>query len=199
MIRLCRSGPVVLLAFLLAGCVPASVHDLSLDGVYPPRADQRLIRRADNSRSLEIGAVAVLSTRSDLRRYISRSDNFRVYLVRCEGRMHVVDEAPWGPLVDHAGLQDEVGISAPNERQSEGRSAWFTYTLPIGLVTDAWETRSGAANQVSSWSAHHDLGQDRSDLCVYARGAVMLLGTWRTNTVVIPHEAIRAALAGTPH
>ena len=184
---------------MLAACVPANVHDLALEGVHRPRPEQRRIARHPFSGDRIIGVVAMLSTSRDLRQQGGEnSDSFTVRLTRCEGRTHVPDREPWGPLVDHAGLYDERGapILDPLAGQDElPHPTRFTYWLPISLVTLARESRLGAEGRLSQWSVDHDLRNDTADLCLYARGAVMLLGTWRTNTVVIPRAAIRAAVA----
>ena len=196
-----RSLMALFMTGLLAGCALPGVNDLRLEGVRRPTPE--LLADLNNdymAPRIDIGVVAELSTTTDLRHRIGAdAAAFHAIVVRCEGRSHIPDEHPIGPLIAAADLRDRHG---PLYRRARGdeTGARHTYWLPIALVTTAHDSRLTSTGAGRSWSVAHDLRRDTEDLCLYLRGTThFILAIWRSNTIVIPREAVRAALAGTPH
>jgi hypothetical protein len=153
--------------------------------------------------------VAELSTASDLRGLMPRTSlhTFFGITLRCAELASPGDEADWSPNRIAAGFfTDSIGPLPPSTRdppggvlpRSDGR---FLYSLPIARLSYAREQPRTAEEFERNPNIFHDLRRDADDICVYGRGWTFLRGVWRTNIVVIPYPAIRAALdasAGAP-
>lgn len=161
---------------------------------------------------LEGGGVMVeFSSTQDMRRAAARSGaSFFAFVQRCAERANIDDLRllEWKQGVAKDNFIDEFGFladadkpSLPNwkhigETAGKPREGRFYFRLQIYLITNGeWEKN---ADGTFERGIYHDLRRDHEDLCVYARGTTSLFVVWRSNTVVIPYQAIRAALDAPP-
>jgi hypothetical protein len=199
---------LLLVALMIVAACASDIDDLRLESVRPIEAVElppTLALGVDPRRFG--GIVAEFSTEQDLRAHAARSSaSFRAYVERCAGRTHIEDTMFPRLWISRGDFSDDLGVLAEAGRPigtdplrvgpvagvpREGR---FFVLLPIHLMAFAWERQ----NDNSGWTirrvAERDVLQAPDDLCVFARGASYLEPVWRSNTVVIPFAAIRAAL-----
>jgi hypothetical protein len=208
--RLARMLPV--LALLLLGACATNIRDLRLESVSPI-AERELppvgligyeIRRSG-------GVVAEFSSARDLRRQIARFDgSFFAVVERCAGRTHIEDPPMAASWISHGEFMDEHGLLAQagsirlnnsaDRAPAEGvpRNGRFFFLLPIHLEGYVTERPTSISGLVARRVFEQDLLRAPDDLCVFARGFAYFQGIWRSNTVVIPYAAIRAALDSAP-
>ena len=195
---------------LVAGCA-TGMYDVRLESVRPAAGMRLPTRFRDHDPLSSGGVVAEFSSRWDLRREVARFGDSLVAIVeRCAGRTHIEDR--WDPdarigageFVDDMGVLVEARHGTFMDRtriapaEGEARNGRFFFRLPIYLQTYGKQRSIGGGRRVNFNDIVHDLRRDTDDLCVFARGAAYLESVWWTNTVVIPHEAIRAALDAAP-
>jgi hypothetical protein len=207
--RLARMLPV--LALLLLGACATNIHDLRLESVSPI-AERELppvsligyeIRRSG-------GVVAEFSSARDLRRQIARFEgSFIAVLQRCAGRTHIQEAPMERSWISHGKFLDEQGVLADagsirSGEQGRARAAGvprngrFFFLLPIHLEGYVTERPTNISGMVTRRVFEQDLLRAPDDLCVFVRSTTYFQGRWRSNTVVIPFAAIRAALDSAP-
>lgn len=195
------------LLLLLAGCA-SNISDVRLERVVPITAMELPPSRFTprDPESLD-GVIAEFSSTRDLRRQVARfGDSFLAVVERCAGHSRTGGPVWDGELVGYEGFSDEFGkirdagrAIGADPRHLEAASAVprnvrFFFQLAIPAQTYARRQPIDSAGYVVRSVIYHDLRRDSDDLCVFARGWAIFQGVWRSNTVVIPHDAIRAAL-----
>lgn len=189
-----RVGVCLLALVFSSGCA-YGVRDLRLEGVRPLAETDRNLMEADDlmrGRVASTPLVVELSSAEDLRRSARGSSNDDAIVSRCVGRTEI-DPRPGDQHV--IAMSRFYNSTAPVWDQTEAAathpSGRFLYTVPLRLLVPPGRdprlypsARSPAVN----------LRTDREDLCLYGRAVNDLRGIWGTNTVVIPHAMIRAAL-----
>jgi hypothetical protein len=207
--RLARMLPV--LALLLLGACATNIRDLRLESVSPI-AGRELppVSVIGHDPRRFGGVVAEFSSARDLRRQIARfQGSFFAVVERCAGRTHIDDppmERSWishGKFLDEQGVLAEAGRILSSERDlgpaaGVPRNGRFFFLLPIHLEGYVREQISSNSGWSSRRVFEQDLLRAPDDLCVFARGFAYFQGIWRSNTVVIPFAAIRAALDSAP-
>ncbi|WP_291295414.1 hypothetical protein [Elioraea sp.] len=154
--------------------------------------------------------MAEFSSQRDMRRMPGRSSTtFQGRTEPCAGRPHTEDMFypavgfRAGEFFDECGYIRDAGLSVlPGPRElspAEGvpRDGRYLVMPPISLrafvsVRDERGTLRRENQPELDWQRAPD------DLCVLARGAEFMWIPWRSNTVVIPFAAIRAALDAAP-
>jgi hypothetical protein len=198
--RLPRFAALVL-AGLVAACGAHDVTDLRLDGLSRPHiVDFAPGYLRPGPDTVRLGIVADLSTSRDLRDLTSgpAGRGVSVHVVTCAGRTHVTLRETRFDAVREGDLRDDLEFV--NNRQP--RSDWppaidgrYRYTAAIVLRQPGRQQIS--LGVLSHSTADIDLARAPVDLCLLLQsygGRV-----WRSNTVVIPADAIRAAVtAATP-
>jgi len=194
------------------GACAANINDLRLEGVVPIAGRElpptRFTARDPQSFG---GVVAEFSTERDMRRQVARfGGNFSAVVERCGGRTHIEDSPPPRLWISHGDFGDESGVlaeagsaSAIDSRRIGAASGVpqhgrFLVWLPVHLEGYATERPSDVSGWVTRRVVAQDLLSAPDDLCIFARGASLLHGVWRSNTVIIPYEAIRVALESSP-
>jgi hypothetical protein len=190
-------APLILMG-LQIGCA-RSVTDLQLDSLSPPHT------RTSWSGFPRTGApspviVAELSTSSNLRdRATFPADSVFPYLAVCQGRTRISESdrdvamVLRGPLQDNRGIVHDLVPSTEWPPPIDGR---YRYRVAFHLRQQGREDRR--EGQPAFSLAELDLIRNPVDLCLYV-DSTHFGPRWRTNTVVIPAEAIRAAItAATP-
>lgn len=118
---------------------------------------------------------------------------------RCAGRTHIEDRPLPRLWISHGDFLDEGGFLAEagsvNATDAASQTTRFHMSLPIHLEAYATERPDDASGWITRRVPDQDLSRAPDDLCLFARGATHLHGVWRSNTVIIPYDAIRAALA----
>ncbi|MBW6398700.1 hypothetical protein KPL78_12625 [Roseomonas sp. HJA6] len=186
---------------LLTACGVPDVTDLRLDGLSPPHiVNLRPEFMTPDPRFIRAAIVAELSTSRDLRELATNhAIGTNAYVVLCYGRSHIIREERRFDVVLIDRLRDELEVVS-NRRP---RSDWpppidgrYRYSVAIGLRQQGREDRSDGRLEYSL--AELDLMRDPVDLCLVV-DTVGYAPRWRSNTVMIPPTAIRAAVAtGTP-
>ncbi len=205
-------APTMLCAalFLLAGCA-TDISDMRLESVRPIAGMQFPTNGPEHGPQSSGAVVAEFSSERDVRRQVARfGDSFFAIVERCAGRTHIGDPV-WGTeRVGHGDLADDLGVLAQAGRGSATdpwrvgavsgvpRNGRFFFQLPIPLQTLARRQPIDGAGYVVRSVIYHDLRRNSDDLCFFARGWTYFQGVWRSNTVVIPYDAIRAALNSSP-
>jgi len=172
------------------------VTDLRLDGLSRPYiVNFRPQSIAPDPYLIRPAIVAELSTSRDLRELAARpGTGASVELVLCNGRSHITDgERRFGRLL--AGdLRDELEFID----NQQPRSDWpqpidGPYRYSVAIVLRQQGRESHTEGFVAYSLAEFDLMRNPVDLCLfldsYGYGPL-----WRSNTVVIPAAAIRAAI-----
>lgn len=193
-------------AFLLVTACATGMYDVRLESVRPAAGMRLPSSFQDHDPLSSGGVVAEFSSRWDLRREVARFGyTFFTVAERCAGRTHIDYRRDSDARIGAGDFSDDLGVLveagsgtfadpkriAPAE--GEARDGRFFFRLPIYLQTYGEHRSIGGGRRINFHDIAYDLRRDTDDLCVFARGAT-LLGEWRTNTVVIPHDAIRAAL-----
>jgi len=195
---------------LLAGCA-TDISDMRLESVRPIAGMQFPTSEPGHDPQSYGGVVAEFSSERDMRRQVARfGDSFFAVVERCAGRTHT-DDPVWGAeRVGHGDFFDDLGVLAQAGRGSAAdpwrlgavsgvpRNGRFFVQLPIPLQTFARQQPIDGAGYVVRSVIYHDLRRNSDDLCVIARGWTYFQGVWRSNTVVIPYDDIRAALNSSP-
>jgi hypothetical protein len=191
---------------LLAGCA-TNIHDMRLESVRPIAGLHFPYHGTQRDPERRGGVVAEFSSKRDLRRQIARfGDSFFVIVERCTERGRIEDlgwltaeSVGHGILLDDLGLLAEAGYNSLSEIQRLGavfgvpRNGRYFFQLPIVMMTLS-RNPPIVDRRVMRGVVYHDLRRDPEDLCFYVRGFTFFQGVWRSNTVVIPYDAIRAAL-----
>lgn len=179
-------------------CGPISVSDLRFESVRSPSETELEAARnllAPRERADEpLGATALVSTSEDLRARLRSSAGVYVEAERCGGgagrgtgeRANAVGALG---LFDERGRLDRTASHAPTH--SPGRRTYGVFLWRRTATGTVRDSRTGRA--LTSW-ADADLARDREDICVRITAVFFLGSPWTSNTVVIPHAAIRAAL-----
>lgn len=157
------------------------------------------------------GVVAEFSSASDWRRRVARHNmNFTAVIERCAGRTHIEDRDYPRQWINHGDFVDDQGILADAGRAIVGdpsrlsgaegipQNGRYYLLLPIHLQGYMSDRPSESSGWVVRRAPDQDILHAPDDLCVFARGAAYFRGVWRSNTVVIPYAAIRAALDASP-
>lgn len=208
MTRTARILPCAAVLLLLAGCA-TNVSDVRLERVVPITGMELPSSgfTARDPESLD-GVIAEFSSTRDLRRQVARfSDGFVAVVERCAGPTGTGGPVWEGELIGYDGFSDEFGkirdagrAIGADPRHLEAaygvpRNGRFFFQLAIPARTYARRQPIDSAGYVVRSVIYHDLRRDTDDLCVFGRGWSILQGVWRSNTVIIPYGAIRAALA----
>ena len=185
------------LACLLAACGVPDVTDLRLDGLSPPHI-ARITPYFSSPRPSDVrpAIIVELSTASNLRILaIDHASAAYVYIVTCQGRTHIPDSERNVDFVVDGRLQDTLGVV---DDSLQPRAEWpqpidgrYRYTVAINLRQQGREERS--EGRVTFSRAEFDLMRDPVDLCLWIDTS-NFGPRWRSNTVVIPAAAIRAAI-----
>jgi hypothetical protein len=209
-----RQGRLALLLapLLLGGCV-TDFYDLRLERVLPVEAVELSPDPPypwQNRQHFSGGIVAEFSSERDMRRMAGRSStSFQSLVEPCAGRSHTEDTFypavgfSSGDFFDEFGYISDAGQFVPSSWREVSppvgvpRDGRFFVKLPISLRAFV-SVRDEYGQLSSERKPELDLPLAPDDLCVLARGAPMIWLPWRSNTVVIPFAAIRAALDVAP-
>lgn len=195
---------------LLAGCA-TDISDMRLESVRQISGMRFPTGGPEHDPQSYDGVVAEFSSERDMRRQVARfGDSFFAVVERCAGRTHI-DDPVWGAeRIGHGDFFDDLGVLAQAGRGSAAdpwrlgavagvqRNGRFFFQLPIPSQTFARRQPVDSAGYVVRSVIYHDLRRSSDDLCVFARGWAYFQGVWRSNTVVIPYDAIRTALHSSP-
>ncbi len=185
----------IFIALMAVNCAPR-IDDLRLDGLRPPQVS--LIQGNSGAfPPVTVAAiVAELSTSRDLRLLAAtRASGTYVTVVLCRGRTHIAREEARFDMVVAGSWREEPGTTGASQPGSErlgpiGRRYRYSVAIPVRQTGGAY---SGGGLGERSF-AELDLMRTPVDLC-------LVIDTsnygprWRSNTVVITAEAIRAAVA----
>ena len=189
----------VLIAFLSACNMPNApeVTDLRLEGITPPQTVNLAGPSGATSPQYTQPVIVVdLSTARDLRYLaVHHADSTGVHVVLCRGRSRIterdlnVDVVAIALLLDAGGFITDTLPRAEWPGATDGR---YRYRVPIRLRGQRMEDLREGVLRFSL--AEFDLMREPVDLC-------LMIDTtgddprWRSNTVVIPADAIRAAVS----
>jgi hypothetical protein len=190
---------------LLAGCA-TNIHDMRLESVRPIAGMHFPNHGTALDPERRGGVVAEFSSKRDLRRQVARfADNFSPIVERCAEDARL-DNVGWGAesigdgnILDDLGFLVEDGYRRGYEMRYLGvvsgvpRNGRYFFQLPIAMMSLSLH-QPIVDRRVMRGVVYHDLRRDPEDLCFYVRGFTFFQGVWRSNTVVIPYDAIRAAL-----
>lgn len=205
-----RTAALLGAALVASGCGSAPVRDLRAEAVRPAfLEDYRRSARDSSWPPLEAkrspgplaGVVVELSTTVDLRRRSARLGAVYAWAERCLGRTKLAGWAELAPLP--AGfLADSFGNVNDRERDAAAVAAVGGAPMRYTMILLRQRLQGPPPNPPGSGMSPPlppvDLRLDREDVCVFIEGTQFPFAPWRSNTVVIPHAAIRAALGGDP-
>jgi hypothetical protein len=191
-----RHGVTALLALVPAACAPR-IDDLRLEAIQPPHIGH--LGQPSDIDFPELRRpiiVATLSTARDLRFLgTRRAVGVHVNVVVCHGRTQISRREGDTDIVVAGQLRHEPDSGVPSpplEERPPPASGRFSYSVAINLRQTGGISRSETLGDRSY--AELDLMRHPVDLCLVI-DSVNFGPRWRTNTVVIPAEAIRAAIA----
>jgi len=195
---------------LLAGCA-TNISDMRIESVRTVPGMRFPTGGPEHNSQSDDGVVVEFSSKRDLRRQVARfGDSFFAVVERCEGRTHIDDPVWDAERVGHEGFFDDLGVLVEAGRGSAAdplrlgavsgvpRNGRFFFQLAIPLQTFARQQPIDGVGYVVRGVIYHDLRRNSDDLCVFARGWTYFQGVWRSNTVVISNDAIRAAINSSP-
>lgn len=200
--------PALVAIALLPACT-TYIEGVRLESVLPATAADLPAVSTSRDAHRWGGVIVGFASETDLRREIARSTADAPWLIvePCASgrpdRTRRNDDRSLltGPLFDElgellwAGRRMATGFVEPSE--GVRFDGVYRFRAQIGRVTFARDqpVRDGFVIQSV---VRHDLGRDEVDLCATVMGRNFLGPNLRTNTVVIPHALIRAALDATP-
>ncbi len=181
---------IALLVPLVAACAP-HVDDLRLDALRPPHVGQLVSDGSPVPLAPPVPIiVADLSTTRDLRALASsHASAAYVHVVLCRGRTHIGRQDARFDIVGTGPWRAEP--AAAGQLTSASADMRFRYSVPI-LLRQVGGIYSGDGLGERSY-ADVDLRRDPVDLCLFI-DTTNFGPQWRSNTVVIPADAIRAAV-----
>ncbi|MBY0337189.1 MAG: hypothetical protein K2X11_11285 [Acetobacteraceae bacterium] len=175
---------------VLAACAPG-VEDLRLEEVRRTTGADRRLLAADPRMSGRIEAVPVVaevSSRHDMRRAARGYVEDILLIAKCDGREALGTGFDDPRLIGTSRIYDRHGPVWEDRAAVPLGDPRYRYLMPLRLFLGD----DGGVGNVGGGAATRVVAA--GDVCVVGRAVNYLRGIWRTNTVVVPHAMIRAAL-----